>query len=490
MPQSAGPRHSESLRELIPRSLREHRWETALIDAEGNAYTYESLRTLAEKVAAAVVGSSSGSLVVLHLQPGIKLYASMIGVILAGLVPLPLSPEDGLDWSVLTQCEREVLLITDAQLSQSLEDVRTLAWPDVATHRAIPIATADGPDGYAVLTSGTTGYPKAIVTSDQGTASFASWAIGELDLLQTDRWVEPSNPYSDLAIVNSLIALIGGVTYVPLGSGPQRLLSGNLLRRVRPTIFRTIPHIIDVLRRARQLSMAAVSDLRIAAFGGDRLSAAIAQRIRAMNPGVVIMNTYGLSETTGWNTMRRYEPHHVLDDPLTVGLATPLSTVEILADDGFDHGEIAITSSIGLALSYISANGEHCLPTQSLSTSAAGGFRTKDLGRFNNGELVVLGRSDRHVKVKGFKVDLEAVDEAIKRWLRTEVASVLARGSIHVFVQANAAPPLSEIYAALSGEFPHQVFPRHVHALHAIPRTRTQKVALNELQAIAGGSQP
>ncbi len=153
--------------------------------------------------------------------------------------------------------------------------------------------------------------------------------------------------------------------------------------------------------------------------GGDRADPADCSAARRAVPGARLINAYGLTETAITSVL-----HEVTGDPgASVPAGRPLGHAQVLVlgpDLGpvpaGTVGEIYIGGH-GVALGYLGApdrTAERFLPNPYRNQPGARMYRTGDQGRWGpDGRLEVLGRIDRQVKVRGYRVDPAEVEHML-----------------------------------------------------------------------------
>jgi non-ribosomal peptide synthetase component F len=174
-------------------------------------------------------------------------------------------------------------------------------------------------------------------------------------------------------------------------------------------------------------------------------------------------NLYGLTEAGVWDTLKReMQPG---DNPRDIGRGishvacwiTDLSNVHKLMPFGAE-GELLIQSR-GLALGYI--NGPAPQKDVLLDPSALewanfmprmeGSMicRTGDLARYNeNGDVIILGRQTGYVKIRGLRVDLGEVENAINSCLKSSHSAVVClkmRGTMLKLLHSSKNPITKKI---------------------------------------------
>lgn len=128
-------------------------------------------------------------------------------------------------------------------------------------------------------------------------------------------------------------------------------------------------------------------------------------------------NGCGPTETTIVNTLHRHVPGTLL----TIGKPTPNNTVYVLDEHGraCELGETGEMWAGGVGVTSGYLNNTAMTQARYRPDPFMGGdammFRTRDLGRWTaDGQLEHLGRVDDQVKVRGFRVELDAVSTALE----------------------------------------------------------------------------
>jgi len=188
------------------------------------------------------------------------------------------------------------------------------------------------------------------------------------------------------------------------GSRFLRLLDEHRVCRIRmvPSVMRTL-----ILSGA---PLPPLEELRLVTAVGERLYWEDVGRLRRLlPPHGVVTNAYGLTET-GLLTERTISTDEPLGvGPVDIGRPLPGRHVWIDSGDGLSaapdvSGEIVVDGllgAVGLAVEPLPDGRER--------------YRTGDLGLIRaDGTLMHCGRRDREVKVAGNRVDLGAVETAIR----------------------------------------------------------------------------
>ncbi|MEV0388729.1 amino acid adenylation domain-containing protein [Nonomuraea sp. NPDC050643] len=326
--------------------------------------------------------------------------------------------------------------------------------------------------GYLSMTSGTTGDPKPVVTTERPLAHFISWYVRTFAVGSQDRFALLSGPSHDPALRDMFVpAAAGAELFVPeqeLTRDPARLVAW--LREHAITVLHLTPQLAAVLAGTG----VTLPDVRLAGVGGDRFTGAEAGRLRALVPHARLVAFYGTTETPqahAWHELA--EPY-----PEVVPIGRPVEGSEIIVvtADGRraavgELGEVVVRSR-HLATGYLD-------PELTGRRFAGDRFRTGDLGRRNpDGTITPAGRADDQVKVRGFRVELGEVEAALAACKDVRAAAARVEGGTLIGYVVPARPGLAahRVLEELRRVLPGHAVPTEVVALPALPLTPNGKV--------------
>ncbi|HTE55678.1 MAG TPA: amino acid adenylation domain-containing protein [Kofleriaceae bacterium] len=309
-----------------------------------------------------------------------------------------------------------------------------------ARQSSSPPGIAVGPADPALLsfTSGSTGVAKGIVCLHRSLTHFVPWQSQALGLGPGDRFSMLSGLAHDPLQRDIFTALQLGAAIVVPDPEPMRepgwLAAWAAAERV--TVAHLTPAMAQVLAEAPEGSSTRIDSLRLALIVGDVLTRRDVERVRSMAPNVRCVNLYGSTET------QRAVGHHLVEpgphrrkEALPLGRGMPgvqllvVNRAGGLAGVG-EVGEILVRSP-HLAGGYL---GDDEQSQRKFTASPFSGrdddrvYRTGDLGRYlPDGEVEWAGRSDRQVKVRGFRVELGEIEAALSRHPELAEVAVIAR---------------------------------------------------------------
>lgn len=441
---------------------------TALV-AGDELLTYGALDQRAEALARRLAerGLGQGDVVAVCLPRGLRLVEALLGVMKVGAAYLPLDPKDPAS-RLRAQCAalgaaavvldeaRAAMFDPDAGtpagalplivLSRSTLARRTVGArsPRSAQPTATATATADLENTHlacVMTTSGSTGEPlgvevthRAIVRLLFGTEcvrfgpheTFLHLAPTAFDASTFELW----GPL-----------LHGGCCVLFPGAVPRFDTLGECLRTHRvSTLWLTASLFNAILDDCPTI----LGGVRQVVTGGETLSPAHVSRARQLLPELQLVNGYGPTEATTFTACFPL-PDGPWDPDTPVPIGSPLDNVRVHVLDrhlgpspiGVD-GELHIAGD-GLARGYRGHNGRtrgaarataaRFVPDPFNEAPGARMYRTGDRARWRtDGNLDFLGRRDRQVKLRGFRVELAAVEAQLMRHRDVAQAAVVVRG--------------------------------------------------------------
>jgi 2,3-dihydroxybenzoate-AMP ligase len=479
----------------------------ALVDAEGNRWTYAELDLRADRTAAGLreSGIGSGDRVVVQLPNTDAFVVLFFGLLRAGAVPvltLPAHREselvhvadtagatalavpdtlDGFDHRALARAVRKAVPSVEHVLVAG-DPAEFTALADVDAE-PVPLPAPDPGDvAVLLLSGGTTGKPKLIPrTHDDYTYNVrASAQVCGLDESTVYLVVLPTAHNFALACPGLLGTLMAGGTVV-LSPTPSPDDAFTLIEREKVTITAVVPPIALLWLDAVEWEEADLSSLRLLQVGGSKLGAEPAGRVGPAL-GCTLQQVFGMAE--GLLNYTR------LDDPSELVIGTqgrplsPADEIRVVDEDGHDvppgeTGELLTRGPYTLRGYYRAA--EH----NARSFTDDGFYRTGDLVRvLPSGHLVVEGRAKDQINRGGDKISAEELENHILAHPGVHDAAVvgmpddtMGERTCAYLVPRGQAPAQRELAAFLTerGVAAYKL-PDRVELTDAFPRTSVGKI--------------
>ncbi len=476
---------------------------------ERSRVTYRELNAQADALAARVRPYTGRDGVVGVLLPRTShwVYVAQLAVLKAGGAFACIDPgfPDAHVQAVLDDAEVSVLL-TDKQgqgriaraglRAGGVIDVASQSVASDSGGQAVanrPSSAAATPDAlaYVIYTSGTTGVPKGVMIEHRSVVNLVVSDIEEFALTPADRVGQGSSAAYDSSIEEIWLAFAAGATVVVMDDHTSRMGPDLVawLRRERVSVFCPPPTLLRTTGctdPGRELP-----DLKLLYVGGEALTDDL---VALWAPGRRMVNGYGPTECTVTVVRGDVTP----GSPVTIGKPVPGHTAWVVdaelrpVPDG-DAGELCLAGP-GVARGY--RNREE-VTRQKFPVHPALGrvYRTGDLVRRKPcGDLVYLGRIDAQVKLRGYRIELEAIEAHLVRCegVREAACTVQGQGSgallaAHIVpTDANRPPAIAALRESLRRTLPSYMVPARFWILGALPRSVGGKVDRKKLPEIAG----
>ncbi|WP_156722130.1 amino acid adenylation domain-containing protein [Streptomyces apocyni] len=500
------------------------------LEVAGDQLTYADLEAMAGRLAGALVTQHGGvpSRVGLLAGRSTLAYAGYLAVQRLGATLVPLNPAfPPARHAVVAESAGLDLVIADAKaLGDATLPVPVLAW-DAAASAALrtgPVPElpdcAAGPDdvAYILFTSGSTGRPKGVPVLHRNVSAYLQHIIPRYELGPDCRVSQTFDLTFDPSVYDLFAAWGSGATLVV--PTPNDLLAPvRYVNRQRITHWNSVPSVASIALRLRALAPGSMPTLRWSLFCGEALTVAHARAWREAAPHSTLENIYGPTELTITCTEFRLP-----DDPEdwpgttngTVPIGTPYPSLEhlVLDEDGglTDDGELCVrgpqrfpgyldpANNAGRFVSFDQergvAGGRATVYDGSGPLTDAHWYRTGDRVRYQDGQLVHLGRLDHQVKIRGYRIELGEIESVLLEQPGVSEAVVVAVSGRDdaLFLEAfytGTPRPADELLGALRERLPAYMVPRGAEPLDALPLNPNGKVDRAALLArLAQPSQP
>lgn len=466
--------------------------------------TYKELDDISDKIAIAIIhkGICRGSIIGLMVQESVEIVVGILSILKAGCAYLPILPDYPL--------ERILFMLEDSDASGLLtvsEYMRIVKWNCVMDMNRCAVQKMEKAElphadvfqmAYVIYTSGTTGTPKGVIVEQKSILNLVyalKDAIYENDIETINVGLIAAFVFdgSVKQIFPSL--LLGHTLYI---AEKYEKMSGeallNFIINNKLEMCDCTPSHIKIMLVSERKILNNHS-FKCLCVGGETLSVSLAESFRNLFEPVrpKIINLYGPTETTGDATY--FSMSEKMEGSLTVPIGKPLSNVEILILDNNKKvvpigtpGEIYIGGA-GLSRGYINnrnQNKEKFLSNPYCLKEII--YRTGDLGRWSSdGNIEFIGRCDRQIKIRGYRVELEEIERQISNYNGIKQVVVLdkedasANRVVCAYIVANKEILVKELRGYLEEFLPQYMIPAQFYFLQQIPVTSNGKINKEEL---------
>ena len=414
---------------------------TAIICATG-PISYQALLGRAVAIADYLLdnGLAAAEPVAVVMNKGWEQVAAVLGVLLAGGAYMPIdaslppkrqadllaigsvrfvmAQSHGLNPMVDTSGYR-VLIVTDA-----------LNAPFGRRHEASLQAPLDQL-AYVIFTSGTTGVPKGVMISHRAAMNTIDHVNRMLAVTPSDRALAVSSLSFDLSVYDIFGLLdAGGALVIPDATkGHDAVHWLQLIQAHGVTVWNSAPQLMGMLMDAATTHQQL--PLRAVLMSGDFIGLDLPERIARTTANARVIGLGGATEASIWSNYFAIDQvaHHWKSIPY--GKALPNQTMQVF-DQAFrpcpDYakGKIYIGGE-GLAIAYWQDPEKTNARFVTHPVSGERLYDTGDLGYYlPDGNIVIIGRDDAQVKVRGHRIELGEIEAAIREYPDVRQAVVLA----------------------------------------------------------------
>jgi amino acid adenylation domain-containing protein/thioester reductase-like protein len=371
------------------------------------------------------VGAGPEAMIGVYLERGIDLIRAILAIMKAGAGYLPLDPSLPPErLSAICSQVRPAAVI--AARPDTFPGIGTRLLPcgdlaaELAGRPATPPVVGLHPDNlcYSIYTSGSTGDPKPVGVSHRSLACVIGELAGEYKIVDDDRVAQMASMAFDTSIEQIFVALTGGATL--LLPPPGTMAPSELLRRIErrhATVLDLTPAYWRQLLALTEPADERLRSVRLMITGGEPADPEVCRTALRAAPWARLLNAYGLTETTITSALFDVGaglPSADQPEKDTVPVGRPVGRARITVVDeeltpvaAGTAGEICIGGP-PVARGYL---GRPALTAERFVADPGGApgsrmYRTGDLGRWlESGNLEVVGRMDRQLKVRGFRVE-------------------------------------------------------------------------------------
>ncbi|MCX5385400.1 amino acid adenylation domain-containing protein [Streptomyces sp. NBC_00083] len=472
---------------------------------EDRSWTYGELNRNANRVAHALRrdGLRDEDVVAVVTERDLEWLTAVLAVFKAGGVYLPVEPQFPVDriTAMLTRsdCRR---VLTEPGVSPGLDEAlaeltevraefvsRLRADESHAGSDADPaLAIAAGRLAYIYFTSGSTGQPKGAMCEHEGFLNHLLAKIEDLGVERGTVVAQTAPQCFDISLWQLVAALaVGGRTLIVAQRDileVPRFVA--LLAEREVEVAQLVPSYLEVVLDHLRRSPRPLPRLRCVSATGEALKKELTERWFAALPDIVLVNAYGLTETSDDTN------HEVLRRPpagASVPLGRPVRNVRVAVLDERlrpvplgSPGEL-VFSGVCVGRGYVNDE-ERTRAAYLPDPDRPGGrlYRSGDFGRWQpDGRLEFLGRRDAQIKIRGFRIEIGEVENQLLRFEGVRDAAVVVVGTgdarrLAAFYASAEPVPADALRTALARSLPAYMLPGRFHHHEELPLTPNGKI--------------
>ena len=518
----------QALHDTFIASARRQPEATAVVEPGHGTITYGALDRLSDRLRdrLASLGVAHGDRVGFFVRKSIDSVATLLGTLKAGAAYVPVDPNapPARGAYILHNCAVKVVVVESALAERLTAELSALgAKPetivvdsakdagaglrealdaldhDVVAPAVVTAASKPSDLAYILYTSGSTGKPKGVMLSHENAVGFVDWCSDVFKPAASDRFSSHAPFHFDLSILDIHVCLKHGATLVLIGEdiGKDAPRLAQLIADESISIWYSAPSILSLLAQYGNLAGRDYSSLKQVLFAGEVFPVKHLRSLCELLPKPRYFNLYGPTETnvcTYHEVVPPIPPERT--KPYPIGKVCEHLTGRVVDEHGVDvarghEGELCIAGPNVL-------QGYWALPEQTAraffeSADGTKWYRTGDIvTEDDTGCYTYLGRRDRMVKRRGYRVELGEIEAGLYRHPSIKEAAVVAFAdeqagiSITAFLSSRDEKQLSLIALKrfCSENLPLYMIPDKFTWFDSLPKTSTDKIDYQKLKEL------
>ncbi len=434
--------------------------------------------------------------IAIHLEPSTDLIISILGVLKAGAVFLPI------DINLPQERKKYMLLDSNAYLIISSEllglgnpfNDKTIELKNIPEKNTILSRNYDltiNGNAYIIYTSGTTGRPKGALIKHIGLANYIKWASDVYVLGEETNFPLFTSISFDLTITSIFTPLITGNAIVIYNGQSTPEMLNDIFNQDNIGVVKLTPTHLKILNYIRKESINSINQNRSGVkriiLGGEQINPLDIVEFNKVYKNVEIFNEYGPTETVVGSIIYKIDINIIYSENILVGKPIYNTQIYIMNADlklvpiGA-IGEIYI-GGYGVAKGYL--NNVNLTDSKFLDNPFENNkkiYKTGDLARWrSDGNIEFFGRIDNQVKINGYRIELNEIEFLLRgnEFIDDAVVVVKERDGDKYLVAYYVSKTViekSELRSYLAIRLPDYMVPAFYVCIESIPFTSNGKL--------------
>lgn len=344
--------------------------------------------------------------------------------------------------------------------------------PKAGCSNIIPDETPVNRIAYIIFTSGSTGEPKGVPISYDNLGYFARWiqTVSPLNSYHNINVLNQADLSFDLSAADLFYSLCSGNTWSAKSEAYLKLSQGSscVFDKYHISVAVMTPSAAKLCLLEDDFNGIFLPALKCIYFCGERLEKKTVKKLWERFPDLKIINAYGPTEaTSAVCAVTVSRPMLESSEELPVGdIRNSLTQISI------DDSEIILKGATVFS-GYLC-----CTLNQSEF------YRTGDSGYIRDGLLYFTGRIDNQIKYKGYRIELDDIENNLNRIegvresavipVRSSEGTVKSIQAYCVIEQLEISPEY--IRSALKNQLPEYMIPKTIRIVDALPLNINNKI--------------
>jgi amino acid adenylation domain-containing protein len=479
--------------------------------------SYQELNDKADRLAYLLQekGVQPDDIVGIMADRSIEVVVGILGILKAGGGYLPIDPDyPGERITYMLKDSNAKVLVVDDTSSASRLSFAPKALLNLSKGHHLNFPASQLPSfpaslpthlAYIIYTSGTTGRPKGMMIQHHNVVRLLFNEKFQFEFGERDTWTLFHSFCFDFSIWEMYGALLygGELVIIPPMVARDPAVYLDLLRKHSVTVLNQTPLAFYNLMNRELSEGSRQLKLRYVIFGGEALDPGKLGRWKDRYPATRLINMYGITETTVHVTYKEIATAEIRSGVDNIGIPIPTLGTYIL-DENLEVQPIGVKGELciggeGLGRGYLNRvelTAEKFIENPYAKKRRQRLYKSGDLARSNAAlDIEYLGRKDRQVKVRGYRIELAEVERHLEECDGIKKAVVLDRPTesgarylcAYIVLPAGIPPDTfdaTQLRQNLAGRLPEYMIPSYYIRVEGIPLTPNGKVDRNALMSI------
>jgi len=412
------------LQKILLKSFKEYRNKNA-IHVNGKFYKYKDIFKMSLRVVADLKKKNS-NIVGIFNDKNVYCYVSILGVFFSNNIFVPLNKNfsnqknkhmietSGID-TIITDIKNKNLLKKIIKKNNYI----TLS-PSFFKKKIIDIKFSQSNLNdvcYILFTSGSSGNPKGVPIKNKNLSNYIKNIKKRFKYSYKDKFSNNFEITFDLFLHDLFTCWSSGAClYVP---DKNYFFNPSLfIKKHKLTCWFSVPSLVYNMMKAKQLKKNNFLSLKYSAFCGEALSENIVKKWLTSSPNTVIDNLYGPTETTisimAYRWKNLCSSKQSKNGIVSIGKIFPENLIKFSKKKIFE----LLISGKQVFEGYLNNKNKNL---EIFHNSNHNYYKTGDLvSKDRHGNFFYHGRKDRQIKVGGYRIEPQEVENAIKKLIPSE----------------------------------------------------------------------
>ncbi len=485
---------NKTILQLFQENVKNKPLETALV-FENKRYTYSQIDKWSSQLANYLLALKlpKNSVIGFMLNRSAETIIGMLATLKANMAYMLIEknlPTDRI--SYMLSNAKSPLLITSYDVNHVIYEHKVYIEDiDFNSLSSSENSYSDKPDDClsVVYTSGSTGMPKGVLTKRFSMVNLVNGYRQSMSTDTLNHFLSICSVAFDMFAAEVWIALLSGKKLILANEEESKnpIEMSQLIQKEKCEFMLITSSKMDLLLSNSSTSNC-LKNLKAIQLGGEILNPKFYETLTHYTDAK-IYNGYGPSETTSCCSCK----YITSSDDINLGKPLPNVAIYICNNDlnlcpiGI-IGELCIS---GDGVSYGYVNNEEATKKSFINNPFGKGllYKSGDLARWNEkGELEYVGRNDFQIKIRGLRIELEEINNALLALPEINNSVTIIRKINHIdcicsFV-ISSSTNVTSIKNKLSKRLPHYMIPSHIELMESLSLTTNGKIDTKNLPEI------